>query len=322
VREPGASGESAGLVAMRGEVAGRQSVDLLARLTAAFLLSHRGATRAAYARDLADFRAWCLRHEVSPLAARRAHLDAYVTHLEAAGAKPATVMRRLAALTGFYGYAVDENLLERNPALRVRRPRVGENVQSTGLSRTEAATLLAAAERHGPRTAVIATLLLLCGLRVSELTQAQVEDLGHERGHRVLRVRRKGGNQQTMVLPPRAAAAVERYLDGRSGGPLVATATGRPMDRHAIWRLLRRLAADALPHLAGTLHPHDLRHACATLALDAGAPLRDVQTLLGHQDPRTTNRYDRARHDLDRSPSYALSTLIASAPDSPSRTPS
>ncbi len=285
--------------------------ELLATLTAAFLLSHRGATRAAYARDLADFRAWCERHEVSMLAARRAHVDAYVSQLEAAGAKPATIMRRLAALTGFYGYAVDENVLDRNPARQVRRPKVGENVQSTGLSRAEAAVLLAAAERHGPRTAVIATLLILCGLRVSELTKAQVADLGHQRGHRVLSVTRKGGKRQTMVLPPRAAAAVASYLAGRSDGPLVATATGRAMDRHAIWRLLRRLAAECLPHLADTLHPHDLRHACATLALDAGASLRDVQTLLGHADPRTTNRYDRARHDLDRSPSYALATLLA-----------
>jgi site-specific recombinase XerD len=82
------------------------------------------------------------------------------------------------------------------------------------------------------------------------------------------------------------------------------------MDRHAVWRLLRRLAATAVPDKAGSLHPHDLRHAFVTLALDTGASLRDVQDAAGHADPRTTRRYDRARHNLDRHPTYALAGLV------------
>ena len=281
------------------------------RVAAAFLLSHQGNTRSAYARDLTHFFDWCAVEGVDVLAARRVHVDAYRAHLDAAGVAPATLVRRLSAVSGFYAYALDEELVARNPVQRVRRPKVGDNVQSTGLSVTEAGQLLAAAHRHSPRAEVVVTLLLLCGLRVSELVGATVADLGHERGHRVLTVTRKGGRSQRMVVPPRAAAVLDRYLAGRTDGPLVATATGRALDRHAIWRLVRTLAADALPHLAGSLHPHDLRHACATLALDAGATLHDVQDLLGHADPRTTRRYDRARHNLDRSPSHRLALLLA-----------
>jgi integrase/recombinase XerD len=280
-------------------------------LAAAFLLSHHGHTRRAYARDLTHYFAWCATHGIDVLAVRRPHVDAYVTALREAGARPATISRRLSAVTGLYGYAVDEELLARNPATRVRRPRVGENVQSTGLSAAEAHTLLAAAEAENPRAGLAVHLLLLCGLRVSELCTARVENLGHERGHRVLTVTRKNGKQQTMVLAPRTVALLEDYLAGRQSGPLLATATGAAMDRHALWRLLRTLARRALPHLANSLHPHDLRHACATLALDAGASLRDVQDLLGHADPRTTRRYDRARHNLDRSPTYALAGMLA-----------
>ncbi|MGA8114193.1 MAG: tyrosine-type recombinase/integrase [Actinocatenispora sp.] len=281
------------------------------RLAAAFLMSYRGRTRDAYARDLAHYGAWCARNGVDVLAARRVHLDAYVEHLTTEGAAPSTVVRRLAALSGYYSYGVDEDIVARNPVQRVRRPKVGENIQSTGLSADEAGTLLAAAHRHSLRTEVVITLLLFCGLRVSELCGAGVTDLTYERGHRVLTVTRKGGRRQRMVVPPRAADVLDRYLAGRTDGPLVVTATGRALDRQAIWRLLRTLAADALPHLADSLHPHDLRHACATLSLDAGASLRDVQDLLGHADSRTTRRYDRARYSLDRSPSHRLALLLA-----------
>ncbi|MDI2129734.1 tyrosine-type recombinase/integrase [Yinghuangia seranimata] len=299
----------AGLLALAAEG------DTAQRLAVGFLLSHSGNTRAAYTRDLADYGAWCDRMEVGVLAARRVHVDAYVEHLTRSGAAPSTVVRRLSAVSGFYAYAVDEGAIDRNPAARVRRPKVGENVQSTGLSKTEAGRLLAAAEAHSPRAAVVANLLLFCGLRVSELCHAEVGDLGWERGHRVLTVTRKGGKRQRMVVPPRAGELIDAYLAGRDSGPLVATATGRPLDRQGVWRLLRALAATAVPHLADTLHPHDLRHACATLALDAGASLRDVQDLLGHADSRTTRRYDRARHNLDRSPTYALAGLIDTGTD-------
>lgn len=285
--------------------------DAVRRWAAAFLLSYQGRTRQAYTRDLTHFLDWCAENDVDPATARRVHVDGYREALDGAGAAPSTVVRRLAALSGFYAYGVDENIVGHNPVTRVRRPRVGENIQSTGLSATEAGTLLAAAGRHSPRAALVVNLLLFCGLRVSELCAATTADLSTERGHRILTVTRKGGRRQKMVLPPPVLRILDRRLAEGTGGPLVATGTGRPVDRHAVWRLLRTLAADALPHLATSLHPHDLRHACATLSLDAGASLRDVQDLLGHQDSRTTRRYDRARYSLDRSPSHRLAVLMA-----------
>jgi len=137
-----------------------------------------------------------------------------------------------------------------------------------------------------------------------------MEDLDIERGHRVLRVMRKGGKKATIPMAPRTAEAVEVYAGDRVTGPLFATATGRRWQRSEAWRTLRRLARDAVPAKADSLHPHDLRHAFVTLSLDAGASLRDVQDAAGHADPRTTRRYDRARHNLDRHPTYALAGLI------------
>jgi integrase len=83
-----------------------------------------------------------------------------------------------------------------------------------------------------------------------------------------------------------------------------------PVPGHPAWRLLRCLAAKAVPAKAESLHPHDLRHAFVTLSLDAGASLRDVQDAAGHANLRTTRRYDRARYNLDKHPTYALAGPI------------
>jgi integrase/recombinase XerD len=156
------------------------------------------------------------------------------------------------------------------------------------------------------------------GLRVDELAAADVTDLGHDRGHRILTVTRKGGRRATVVLPPATAAAMDAYLTDRAAGtgrpaegPLLATASGGRLDQAALWKLVRRLArAAGIPSWA-RLSPHSLRHTAITLALDAGAHLRDVQDFAGHRDPRTTRRYDRARDTLDRNAAYTLTAYLA-----------
>ncbi len=281
-------------------------------LAAAFLLGYSGQSRDAYRRDLSDWFRFLADLGVDPLAAQRLHVDAYARQLgEVEGRSPATVARRLSALSGYYAYVQGEDAIERNPVTRVRRPKVGTDTTSTGLDREELSALIRAAEADSPRTHALVLLLGLNGLRISEALGADAADLGTERGHRVLTVTRKGGNKATIPLAPRTAEAVDVYVSGRASGPLFCTASRGRWDRSEAWRTLRRLARAAVPSKADTLHPHDLRHAFVTLSLDAGASLRDVQDAAGHADPRTTRRYDRARHNLDKHPTYALAGLIA-----------
>ncbi|WP_338051370.1 tyrosine-type recombinase/integrase [Pseudonocardia acidicola] len=103
-------------------------------------------------------------------------------------------------------------------------------------------------------------------------------------------------------------------------GPAGAAATGRPgggspaaarLDQAALWRLVWRLARAAGVPSWARLSPHSMRHTTITLALDAGAPLRDVQDFAGHRDPRTTRRYDRSRSSLDRHAAYTLTAYLA-----------
>lgn len=78
-----------------------------------------------------------------------------------------------------------------------------------------------------------------------------------------------------------------------------------------MWKLVRRLARTAGIASWARLSPHSPRNTSITLALDAGASLRDVQDFAGHRDPRTTRRYDRSRGSLDRNAAYTLTAHLA-----------
>ena len=157
----------------------------------------------------------------------------------------------------------------------------------------------------------LVAMLGLLGLRIFEACGANVEDLGEEHGHRVLKVRGKGGKVVLTPLPPAVSRAIERAVADRGSGPILRTRNGTRMDRHCATRRLHRLAEAGDVH-AARMHPHMLRHTFVTTMLDAGVDLRDVQIAARHADPRTTMRYDRARKNLDRHPNYILAAYMAS----------
>lgn len=298
-------------------------------MAATWLAGYRSArTRRAYAADLADWLGWLAGHELDPLAATRVIADVWVRAQLDTGAAHSSVCRRLSALSSFYAHLLRHDLIPANPVAGVTRPRVDpDHTATVGLSRDQARALLTAADTdtgpHRLRTAAITRALLLNGLRIDELAGADITDLGHDAGHRVLTVTRKGGRRARVPLAPATAAALQAYLTdrasrpgtpaGRADGPLLATSSGRRLDQAALWRLVRRLArAAGIEHWAA-LSPHSLRHTAITLALDAGVSLRDVQDFAGHADPRTTRRYDRSRDQLDRNATYALAAYLTPA---------
>jgi site-specific recombinase XerD len=289
-------------------------------------------TRAAYAADLAHWLAFLAASEVDPLTeSRRVHTHAWLRAQEAAGAATATRARRLGAVSAFYAWLIAEDYTDRaNPAAidPKRKPKVNPYRTSTsGLSKEQAGDLLAAADADtGPQALRTAAILLYTGIRVGELVGADVEQLGNDRGHRVLRFVAKGDQDHLVVLPAPVTRRLDAHLAARddlagdrlpapAGGagarprrPLVVTASGARLDRGAVWRLLRRLARAA--GIPVKMSPHVLRHTCATLARDAGARLEDIQDQLGHADARTTRRYDHGGARLDRSPAYVLAGYL------------
>ena len=308
-------------------------------LVAGWLAGFRSPrTRRAYAGDLLVWQQWCDARALDPLRARRVQADLYLSDLIDGGAAPTTAGRKLSALSSFYRFLAEQDDLDVaviNPAAAVRRPTVdAQHSPTLGLTRTQATALLEAADRaRGPqrlRNAAILRMLLHNGLRLDELLGADLTDLGRHPGredaHDTLTIRRKGGRRARIALAPATLDALQRHLQERRdrlgqaphdlSGPLFASAREWRLAPKTIWELVRRTARHAGIASWSKLSPHSLRHTAITLALDAGAPLRDVQDFAGHRDARTTRRYDRAREDLDRSPTYALTRWIA-APTPP-----
>jgi integrase/recombinase XerD len=280
-------------------------------LIAAWLLSLGSAhSMRAYRSDISQWRDWLDEHELHVFGVRRGHVDAYGKALLALGAAATSVARKIAALSSFYGYAVDEAGLPANPAARAWRPTIDRDHSDTeGLDVDEARALIAVAVTDTPRSEAIVRMLLEVGMRVSEVSSALIEDLGSERGHRTTTVTRKGGKRQRLALPPTTHNAIDVVTAAHTDGPIIRTRTGRPMANSEIYRTVRRLARKA--KINKHITPHSLRHTYATLALDAGVPLRDVQNDMGHRDPRTTRRYDRARENLDRSGAYRVASVLS-----------
>jgi integrase/recombinase XerD len=177
--------------------------------------------------------------------------------------------------------------------------------------RAAVAAYLTARQSSNPNDFALIAMLGLLGLRIFEACGATIRDIGEEHGHRVLRVRGKGGKVVLVPLPPAVARAVDRAVDGRLDGPILRNTLGARMDRHAATRRLKHLAASAGIRMP-RMHPHMPRHTFVTTMLDAGVSLRDVQIAARQADPKTTMRYDRARKNLDRHPNYILAAYMAS----------
>ena len=279
---------------------------------AGFLAGYGDTTRQAYSLDLRQWLRWCDNHDLRVFEVRRAHIELFARSLEEDGKARATVGRRLSTVAGFYRYCSEEQLLPVSPAAHVRRPRLDYESHATGLDRNELGMFLVQAGLCGGRDHALACLLALNGLRISEALNADIGQLGVERGHRTLTITRKGGKIVTIPLAPRTARAIDLCVGEREEGPIFLNHDGtRRLDRHAATRIVKRLAKKG--GIDKTISPHSLRHSFITAALDAGVALRDVQEAASHADPRTTMRYDRARQSLDRHATYIVATYLAGA---------
>jgi integrase/recombinase XerD len=249
------------------------------------------STRVAYARDIgltpqqrpshaSSWLAWCREQGVHPVTGVTGlHVAWYAQQLDARLA-PATVARKLAAISSWYAWLARRRHITTSPAAGLTRPRRSPHTPTPALTSHQARALVHAADTApGPqraRTAALTTVLLLTGARLNDILAADVTDLDTSHGHRVLWITRPDGNRHSLPLPRPAASRIDAYLATRPPGipALFATRTGRRLFPADVRRAIRRLAARTglPPSQARQLGPRTLRRSFAVLYIEAAGP--------------------------------------------------
>ena len=197
----------------------------------------------------------------------------------------ATIARKLSAVRSYFRFLQRQGVVKHNPAETVLTPK---QVQEDSLL--------------GQRNRAIFETLYSAGTRVSELAGLDTTDVNLDTG--IIRVRGKGNKERVLPIGEKAVAAIRAYrnrlyeatgVGPTAGGALFLNQRQGRLTPRSIARILDRLVRQC--GLLVPVSPHTLRHTFATHLLDAGADLRTVQELLGHESLSTTQKYTHVSID-------------------------
>jgi len=281
----------------------------------AYLELERGLSRntlSAYRSDLLQFGAFLDRRNLAATDARHGDLAAFLSEL-AAGPTPvaaATIGRKVACLRSFYRHLRREGIIEHDPTAELRGPRKSQRLPRV-LSRDEVARLLREPKGTDPRALrdrALLEIMYACGLRASEATGLNLEDVDLEEG--VVRARGKGSKERLVPIGRQAVGAVRVYCrrgrpallragadraGARASNQLFLNRRGSGLTRQGLYKIVQGHARGA--GLAERMSPHTLRHTFATHLLAGGCDLRSLQEMLGHADLSTTQVYTHLSAD-------------------------
>lgn len=249
---------------------------------------------------------------------------------------PPTIGRKLASVRTFFGWLERESVVRKNPAAALASPKLRRKLPLF-LSADAAGEVMrvpldaAVSQAERVRDAAMLEVLYGSGLRVSELVGLDLDHVAFERDE--LRVLGKGKKERLVPLGGKAREAILAYLGSR---PELRNERTGAQDPRALFlgRRGTRLGVrrvQTLVHRYGALgagrsdlHPHALRHSCATHLLEGGADLRAIQELLGHSSLATTQRYthvslDQLMRVYDRAHPLARRANARREPSSPPR---
>ena len=234
--------------------------------------------------------------------AQRNDVRAFLAHVQTSGGKARTTARKLASIRAVYKFYGKTNILQENPAQSVKSPRLGRDLPDV-LSIPEVTALIEAPDTSKPlglRDNAILEILYSSGIRASELAGLYIDDMNLNGG--TMRVMGKRNKERIAYLGSHAVDAVQDYLNVRNqlGKPdhnrLFINFRGGPLTTRSIQRIVDKYARQVFPG-RNEISPHTLRHTFATHMLNAGADLRVIQELLGHESLSSTQIYTHVSID-------------------------
>ncbi len=269
----------------------------------AFLEVEKGYSPAsirAYRTDLEQFSEFLGRLKRSlekPGRIHRDHIRGYLAEMHRRQLSKTSMGRKLSSLRAYFKYLTKHKIIAKDPMAGIRNPKQDQRHPQV-LNVDQAVSMMEAAiepDPEGVRDIALAELLYGSGLRVSEAINLDLNDLDSD----VIRVVGKGNKERIVPLSDAAVKRLRRYMEQRHAlirdgnyaeqALFLNVRKGTRLDRRQANRIVAKLAR--LAGLPKDVHPHMLRHSFATHLLEAGADLRSVQELLGHERLTTTQRY-------------------------------
>lgn len=256
-------------------------------------------TIAAYRRDLRHYIDYIEKVERIKIPdIGRLHILHFLEQLREQGKSAKTIARHISTIRSFHHFLIQDRISTHDPTHHIETPKSGRTLPKV-LNMDETEALLAAPDTATPlgmRDKAMVELMYASGLRVSELTSLNKEDVHLTMGF--VRCTGKGGKERIIPAGSHALTAIERYLQEgrpklvspkRRDEALFLNHYGQRLTRQGFWKVIKALAKKAT--IEKELTPHTIRHSFATHLLENGADLRAVQEMLGHADISTTQIY-------------------------------
>lgn len=253
----------------------------------------------AYLRDIREFQAFLdQRGSLSPEDISNTEIVAFVLHLKNLGRSTATSNRKVASLRGFFSFLQEQGRISANPCLHIKSPRVErKEIEYLTLGEVDRLLMLPDTTVKGIRDRALLELLYATGIRVSEVLEANVEDLNLRVGF--ITCTGEFGKARIVPIGRPARAALEEYLyDARpkllrskknSEKALFVNYNGERITRQGIWKMLKDYGVKA--GIDKAITPQILRNSFAAHMVQNGADLKSLQELLGHEDVTATQVY-------------------------------
>lgn len=261
-------------------------------------------TVSGYRRDIYAFLEWCGvdADRFSPDTFKRYDLNDWAIYLfERRGLKAASVNRSLVSLRSLWKWMLRQGYAQQDIVSTVKQYKTPKRLP-TYVPETRMSGIIdglnddiASDDGERLRDAVIMLLLYTCGLRLSELVEANVEDIASDFSS--IRVCGKGNKIRIQPIVKSVGDVLKKYFSQNSSQnicigqkkALILSKKGERINRRAVQRIVdRKLKCYGIQ---GKTSPHVLRHTFATHLLNSGADLREIQELLGHSALRTTQVY-------------------------------